>query len=381
MIISNIRIEKIINRGLGLGFKDDKTIMVYYSIPSEVVDAEILMTKKSYIVAKALNIKQPSPFRVDPICQYYMRCGGCQMMHIDYQRQVEFKRDVLIELFERAKVNLSVPVKTILSNSHTNYRLRAQFLVKNAKVGFTEFNSNKFIKVDNCRICHDRINYALSELNNNISSIELNRLFIATDGKNISTYPIKDMHNRLDISINRFKYHLIPQVFFQANISTLEEFQSVVVEPERGIFAIDFFSGSGFFSIPLSKRFENVLAIEESQDSISLLKRNMSVNNISNIIPVNSTVENATIPDTYKHTDLVILDPPRSGLSNRAIQRVINLQPKKIIYVSCDPATLTRDVSSLHRAFYDIQEVILLDQFPHTFHFETIVKMTRTLDE
>jgi len=381
LIIRDIKIEKLIHRGLGLAFKDDKTIMVYYSIPSEIVDAEVIMTKKSYVVAKAINIKEESPFRVDPQCPYYMKCGGCQLMHIDYKKQLEFKMAILMELFLRAGLPSSIPVKVIPSHPDTSYRLRAQFLVRDAKVGFTEFNSSKFVKIDHCRICHDRINYALRVLNNNISSIQLNRLFVATDGENISTYPIKDMSNKLQITINGVKYLLKPQVFFQANIFTLDEFQRSVTKSEGGIFAIDLFSGSGFFTIPLAANFENVLAIEESQDSISLLKRNIKENGVDNITCINSSVENAKIPEIYKNTDLIVLDPPRSGLSKKAIGRVLNLKPRKIIYVSCDPATLSRDVSSLHRAFYDIQEVILLDQFPHTFHFETIVKMTRTLDE
>ncbi|MCX7958629.1 MAG: hypothetical protein N3B13_06245 [Deltaproteobacteria bacterium] len=374
MVERDIKITKIVHRGLGLGHKNGKTYMVYYSLPEETADAEIIMTKKSYSIAKALNIRNPSPYRTNPSCEYYQACGGCQIMHSSYNFQIEIKKAVLSELLYRS-LKKTCEIKCIASLHDTGYRLRAQFIVKNAKVGFTRFSSNEFIKIDKCIICHDKINEAILRLSNNISSVELNRLFIATDGKNTATYPIKDYNNSLNISINGFRFIIKPQIFFQANIFMLSQFQSEVISGENGITAVDFYAGSGFFSLPLSKKFEFVLSVEEVSESSHLLNKNILLNKIQNIETINSSVENADIPLKYSYPDLLILDPPRAGMSKKAIGRALNMKPKKIIYVSCDPATLSRDISYFYKHFYEIDEIILLDQFPHTFHFETIVKM------
>ncbi len=372
---SNIKISKLVHRGLGLGHKDGKTYMVYYTLPGEIADAEIIMTKKSYSIGRAINIKNPSRYRTKPACEYYQVCGGCQLMHSDYDFQIEMKKEILSEFLTRA-LKTEFPIRCIGSRPDTGYRLRAQFLVRNAKTGFTRFNSNEFIKIERCHILHSRINEAIHHLNNNISSVELNRLFIATDKNNLSTYPIKDFNDNLLLSVNGLNYILKPQVFFQANIFTLDTFQNEVIQKEKGITAIDFYAGSGFFSLPLAKHFELVLSVEEVTAASALLKRNILLNRTGNIEILTSSVENAEIPERFRKPDLIILDPPRAGMSKKAINRVINLNPKRIIYVSCDPATLSRDVYYFYKNFYDIDEVTLLDQFPHTFHFETIVKMT-----
>ncbi len=375
MIEKGIKISKMVHRGPGLGHKDGKTYMVYYALPDEIVDAEIIMTKKSYSIGKAVKIDNPSPFRIDPICDYYQICGGCQYMHSTYNFQLQAKREILKELLVRALRN-EFDIKCISSEPSEYYRLRAQFIVRGGKTGFTKFNSNEFVKINKCIICHKMLNEALKQLNNNISAIELDRLFIATDGQNIASFPIKDLSSNLSIIINRLKFILKPQVFFQANIYTLEKLQNAVLPEERGICAIDFYAGSGFFSLGLSKYFEYILAVEEVPAASNLLKKNILANDLNNIDVLTSSVENANLSQKYNNPDLMILDPPRSGMSRRAINKVLTMKPKRIFYVSCDPATLSRDVSYLYKNFYNINEIILLDQFPHTFHFETIVKMT-----
>jgi len=375
LIEKGIKISKMVHRGPGLGHKDGKTYMVYYALPDEIVDAEIIMTKKSYSIGKAVKIDNPSPFRIDPICDYYQICGGCQYMHSTYNFQLQAKREILKELLVRALRN-EFDIKCISSEPSEYYRLRAQFIVRGGKTGFTKFNSNEFVKINKCIICHKMLNEALKQLNNNISAIELDRLFIATDGQNIASFPIKDLSSNLSIIINRLKFILKPQVFFQANIYTLEKLQNAVLPEERGICAIDFYAGSGFFSLGLSKYFEYILAVEEVPAASNLLKKNILANDLNNIDVLTSSVENANLSQKYNNPDLMILDPPRSGMSRRAINKVLTMKPKRIFYVSCDPATLSRDVSYLYKNFYNINEIILLDQFPHTFHFETIVKMT-----
>lgn len=376
MIEKDIKILKIVHRGLGLGHRDNKTFLIYYALPEEIIDAEIIMTKKSYSIGRAINIKNLSPFRITPLCSYYQTCGGCQLLHADYNYQIKIKKEVLKELLKRSLKQEDFEIKCIPSHPYYNYRLRAQFLVKDAKLGFTKFKSNEFVRIDECFLCHKKINDCIKELNNNISITNLNRLFIATDGKAISTYPIKDYTNRLELTVNNHTYILKPQIFFQANIFTLDVFQNEVIKNEQGISAIDFYAGSGFFTLTLARSFEHILAIEEVREAVLLLKSNLKLNNIRNAEIINSSVENTSIPNKFLSPDLAILDPPRSGMSKKALTKVLNIKPKRIIYVSCDPATLSRDVSYFFKNFYDIEEITIIDQFPHTFHFETIVKMS-----
>lgn len=376
MIEKGIRIDKIVHRGLGLGYKEGKTYMIYYALPGELVDAEIIMTKKSYSIGRAVGIVDPSSYRIRPQCEYYTICGGCQYMHSSYEFEIEAKVSVLKELLARA-IKRDFEIKKIGSRPDLNYRLRAQFIVRDGKLGFKRFNSNDFIKIERCHICHKKINETIERLNRSISTLEVSRLFIATDGKEASIYPLSDIRNNLEISINGFNYFIMPQTFFQANIYLLDTFQNIVTSRESGIKAIELYAGSGFFSLPLSRKFELMLSVEEDTGSVKLLKRNIEANKIENITILNSSVENASIPEVYRNPDLIILNPPRSGMSKKAINRTLNLNPSRIIYVSCDPATLSRDVYYFYKNFYDIEEITLLDQFPRTFHFETIVKMKR----
>ncbi|MCX7943518.1 MAG: RsmD family RNA methyltransferase [Deltaproteobacteria bacterium] len=375
LIEKEIKIDKLVHRGLGLGHKNGRTFMVYYSLPGEIVDAEIIMTKKSYSVGKVSKIHNSSIHRTNPICEYYQVCGGCQLLHTSYQFQLEAKRNILKELLFRA-TKKEFNVKYTGSDPNLGYRLRAQFLVKRAKVGYTKFNSNDFVRIDKCHICHNKINEAINHLNKTISSTELGRLYIATDGNNIATFPIKDYDNHLKIDINGYSYILKPHIFFQANIYTLDILQrEVIPNNTKGRVAIDFYAGSGFFSLPLSKDFELVLSIEESPEAHSILKENILINKISNIKTINSSVEDTDISKQYLCPDLIILDPPRAGMSKNAIHKVLNIRPKRIVYVSCDPATLSRDISYFLKNSFHVEEIILIDQFPQTFHFETVVKL------
>ena len=398
-------IDRLDDFGRGITNVDGKTCFVYNALDEEEVDIEIINSKKKYLEAEQIKIDKSNTDRVTPKCPYYLECGGCNIMHMNYEKQLKFKEDKIKNTLKKF-AGIDNVVRSIIPSEELIYRNKITLKVKNGVLGLYKNKSNNLINIDKCLICSNAINEVIKELNNiklnNLDEIIIrsnykNETLISLCGNNIdSDYYInslKSINNIVIIDkgskkIIKGKDYIIDKIgnllfkvsiesFFQINSFEVEKLYNKVLEYANlngNENILDLYCGTGTIGMFLSKKAKKVFGIEINENAIKDANYNKELNNVKNIEFLCSDV--GLIKSNYKDVDLVVIDPPRSGLSNEAIKNVIDINPKKIIYVSCDQITLARDLNILKNN-YTIKEVTPVDMFPNTYHVETVSVLYR----
>ena len=394
-------IDRLDDLGRGVTSLDGKTCFVNNALPSEEVDLEIIDEKSKYLEAKALNIKG-SKERRKPTCPYFLECGGCNIMHMRYDMQLKFKDNKIRNILKKF-ASLNGVVKDIIPSKEFNYRNKAVLKVKDGKIGYFKDKTHELIPIDNCLLCKDSINrvikllnnYDLScldevlirsnykdeillclkgfKINNDYSSIDADNIVIVDDNKKKI---IKGNDFFID-KIGNYLFKVSVDSFFQVNYLTVEELYKKVLKyasltGKENV--LDLYCGTGTIGMFLSENAKNVYGIEINKSAVSDANYNRELNKIDNIEFICNDV--GLEKRKFKNIDLVIVDPPRSGLNKSALDNVIEILPNKIIYVSCDPITLARDLNLL-KDKYQIKEVTPVDMFPNTYHVETVSVLCR----
>ena len=368
-------------------------IFVKGALPEEVVEIVIEERKKDYSIARVVEIIEPSVWRVKALCEFYGICGGCQLQHVDYNFQLTLKAEILKDLIKRiAKIEIdTVPVRSL---RQFNYRYRAQFKVGSSGIGFYKEGTRELVAIKLCPLMIHEINDLLPQLSN-LKSTTLREIHIASNGKESLIY-LKGVNFNNELleyfSLNGLSgvafenknygkefiympaetlyYTVSAKSFFQTNWELNKELInkiSEMIDDER-IRLLDLYAGAGNFSLPLASKVKDVIAVEENPYVFNDLKRNIEVNGIKNLRPINSSIERFR---PSGHYDIVIIDPPRPGMSDRALKNLLEASPDKIFYISCNPSTLARDIKKLS-GNYELQFVEIFDFFPNTYHIETL---------
>lgn len=402
------KIEKFDHQGRGITFVDDKTVFVENALPGEIVDINIFKNKKNIAEAKVVKITQKSNDRIDPICPYYKFCGGCDLMHINYQNQLKFKENKIKEIMVKfANLNTDI-IKPIISNDDFNYRNKTTFHVKK-DIGFYSKSSNDIISVDNCLISDKKINDILTILKkldiNNIYEIlvrcsrKIDNIMVVLKINNSinENYFINELRSCVDTIIiykdrkyktiygegfiyeklGDYKFKISPDSFFQVNTIGCEKLYNKVLEylnPTSDDKVLDLYCGTGTIGIYISKFVKSVKGVEINKYAVIDANYNKDLNNIDNIDF--ECLDAADISKIKNDFDFIIVDPPRSGLDKKTIDYLLKSNSKKIVYVSCDPVTLARDLKLLNE-IYDIKEITPVDMFPNTQHVESVVVLER----
>jgi 23S rRNA (uracil1939-C5)-methyltransferase len=391
-----IKIEKLDHYGKGIGYSNDKIVFVNNALPKEIVDIKIVKDKKSYSEAIVLEYIKKSDKRIKPKCPYYEVCGGCDIMHMDYNEQHIFKLNKVKEIINKyTKVDSSL-IKEIIYDKQFNYRNKVVLKV-NEKVGYYKKGSNDIVNIDNCLIADPAINEVILKLNemdlfniNEITIRKLDKIMILIDlskDRKLDSFIelfdkaniVKKINNEyllvhgndyISTKINGIEFRVSIESFFQVNNEVTHLLYSKIIEyAKESKNVLDLFCGTGTIGMVISKYVDEVTGIEINNQAISDALVNKEINYITNINFINGDVYNHL--DDLKDIDLVIVDPPRSGLADKSIQQIIQMSPKKIIYVSCDPITLARDINKLDN--YSVKEITLFDMFPNTHHIESLV--------
>lgn len=376
--------------------RDEKVILIKGAIPGEVVDVEILEKKKDYSVGRVINVIEPSQDRVEPLCPVFGRCGGCQLQYIRYERQVAMKDEVLMDTLARLG-KLDTGLGAPLSGADWNYRQKAQFKIsKTGEIGFFRESSRDVIAFDECPLMNEDINVFLREIKKTCSVGNLSDIHISAGdtpvallkGKGCDTASFEDYigvglsgiayndsiayggaYTGFDLC--GLRYTVSPWSFFQAHWELnrrVVEFMSERMGPMEGKHVLDLYAGAGNFSLPAAARGAEVIAVEENAYAVEDGKRNLELNGIKNCRIVRSSSEKYRINRKF---DVIILDPPRPGLTSEVLKKIMDSPSDRIVYVSCNPATLARDLKKLKEK-YDVQSVHQIDFFPNTFHIESI---------
>jgi tRNA/tmRNA/rRNA uracil-C5-methylase (TrmA/RlmC/RlmD family) len=364
MRIVDLKIEDVAFGGKGVGREQGKAIFVPYTIESELVSAEIVREKKQFAEAELVEVKESSPHRVTPECPYFGHCGGCAYQHIDYEHQLAIKWHQVRNILRRIGKLRDIPLRPIIpSPKQYEYRNRITVHVQDGVIGFFRRDSHRLIDIERCPISCDEVNRALTELR------ERNP---------------RDGHYTLRASRG-------PRVFSQTNNEVADALRDLIVDlvPPNQELLIDAYCGAGFFAKALLDKFERVVGIDWDKFAIADAKENATEKEIYIAGDVEAELQQvaaahlsppprANDPDSGRlgstASSTIIVDPPATGLSANARKAIVNLVPTTLIYVSCDPATLARDLKELAGKF-TIDSVTPLDMFPQTAEIEVAVHL------
>ena len=366
---------------------NNQTINVFGGIPGEIVSinySKYFKKKKEIISGFVEKILTPSPHRISPPCNYFGLCTGCQWQHIEYSHQLTLKKEIIFNELNKypllTKTNLS---DVIPSEYEFNYRNHARFTVREkGSIGFINRISKKFIKIENCQLMENWINLAISKLQNKVQ--ETSQMSIRF-GTNSNDWLIQPKLNSDKINLATGQSHYTEKLFdktfkigspsfFQVNTIQAEKLISLVIskiEPNTNLI-IDAYAGVGTFAITLSEFAKNIIAIEESKSALKNAIDNM--NNLENIEFIQGKTEEI-LGNLKIKADVLILDPPRAGCHIDTLNAIIDNPPKKIIYVSCDPKTLMRDIDLLSKSQFKLVSIDPIDMFPQTHHVECVATM------
>lgn len=396
--MEQVTINKLDNKGRGIGYTSGKIVFVKNALPGEVVTLKNIKEHKKYITADIQNIVKKSELRNIPKCPYYDSCGGCNLMHVGIDYQEEYKEEKVKEILKKY-ANIKENVKFIKNNKELYYRNKVTLKVKNGEFGYYNDETHNFINVNNCLIVNNKINEFIKS---NVIKINNGELVIRVNYQNELLISIKseedvsilndiNKYNVVGVVLNGkviygtsffydyigdFKFKVSYNSFFQVNNYMAINIFMILKSNLKGKNLLDLYCGVGTLGLSLKDNFESIYGIEKIENAIIDAKENALINNCHNAhFYAGDTYE--VLKDINVSFDTIIVDPPRSGLNEETRNLIIKLKPDKLCYVSCDPFTLARDLNILNK-FYDVEKINALDMFPNTYHVECVCVLERT---
>jgi len=392
-----VKIEKLDHFGRGIAKINGKIVFIPKTLKGDVVDIEIVKDNKKFLEGKVIKFIEKVPR--NSICPYSDICGGCHIIDMDYNEQLIYKENKIMELF-RKTFGYDLKIDEIIADSNINYRNKITLHIKNKKLGFYKEESHELVEIDECIISKKEINKVIKKLKELVKEYDVtdvmirsnDGLLIDIDG-NIPKNVLLDNFNNVDIiylnnklikgngviyeEILGKKFKISPKSFFQVNTKVCSNIFDKVrgfIEGKNYNKALDLYCGTGIIGIIISDLVKEVVGIEVVSDAVRNANDNKELNGINNINFICDKVENRI--DEFREIDLIIVDPPRSGLDKNSTNSILKIMPKDIIYISCDPNTLMRDLKALSND-YSINSFSIADMFPNTYHVESIVVLSK----
>ena len=387
-----IPLTEIAFHGASIGRTEDgQVVMADYGIPGELSEVEIERVKRHYLLASVVAPVVASEDRVEPPCPYFGTCGGCQWQHIAYGRQLELKRHVVSEQLRRiGKFDDFEVSKMVPSARPYGYRNNARFTTnKDGELGYISRpgTGRRFMRIDRCLIMDDHINEALATMQGRAHvkhqvvvryGVHTDQLLIQQDlTELVPEVPSAGTHYEEELLGTRFR--VAASSFFQTNTLQAEELARLAIERmalSGDEIVVDAYAGVGTFAILVAPHAQRVIAIEES--ATAMADAGVNLRGFDNVEYHHGKVEKL-LPELEIEPDVILLDPPRTGMDARAIGGILKHRPRRIVYVSCDPATLARDLRIVVDGGYRLLDVTPVDMFPQTYHIECVA--TLELDE
>ncbi len=429
-----LTVESLAHGGMAVAHVDGRAVFVRGGCPGDVADVEVTDDRGSYLVSDIRALLEPSPDRAEPPCPYFAECGGCQWQHVAYDRQLAEKRGIVRDALRRiGGLDPALVADTVSSSLEYGYRNKIELAVDSSvrpiSVGFLAERSDRVVPVDECLLLDGRARSAPRALSGAIrylaghgelpidrialrvarhtSALEIalwgptsafpRRAAATTLASALPATSVVRVMTRGEASSRRvakvevlkgkgfwrerlsgFTYRVSAPSFFQVNTvaaESLVEHALRLLDPDGSSTVLDLYSGAGTFTLPLAKRARHVLAIESSAHALRDLEDNLERADLeADIIPGDAS---RALSEAGRF-DAAIIDPPRAGLAKAVLRALTDAAPSRIVYVSCDPATLARDAKGLVAAGYRLTAAVPLDLFPQTFHVETVARFDRT---
>ena len=434
-----IKIHNFGSSGEGVGKLGELIIFVEGALPGEEILAEIVTRKKNYAVGKLIEVVKPSIERVKPFCPLYNDCGGCQLQHLNYSAQLNWKRQQVVDAVERiGKLNGVEIFETLGMENPLRYRNKMQFPVgKNLQIGCYARGSHKIIDTQACMIQNELNDKILNAVRNVAKKFQIQpynedthkgflrhvmgrigfngefMIVLVTATKNfpneknfvralVKELPnvtsiqqnVQTFHNNVILGrdtkilfgkatihdkIGNFTFNISARSFFQVNTVQAEILYKTALdfaELHGHETIIDAYCGTGTISLFMARKARKVIGIEVVSSAIADAKRNARENNIRNAeFMVGDAVK--VLPRIFEPADVVIVDPPRAGCDKKVLETFAGMNPEKIIYVSCNPATLARDLKILYELGYRTKKIQPVDMFPFTSHVESVAQIEK----
>lgn len=426
-------IEKLSHEGRGIAHDNGQVAFVFGGLPQETVWTRFIGGRRRYVEGFAETIENPHLDRVVPLCPHFGSCGGCMMQHVSSAAQVQFKEQVLLEqLLQFGKVTPQTVLPPLLGK-HWHYRTKARlsvkFVIKKDRllVGFHEQKNAKVADLEQCSVLTKKVSDLMVPFRTLVRSLgafdTISQLEVAA-GDTITAFIVRHMQplSALDeaaliqfaqendiwlylqpkgpetvhkvwpkddqifleyaLPLENLRYEFHPNDFTQVNLdmnAKMVERAMMLLDVQPSETILDLFCGLGNFSLPLAKRARSVVGVEGSREMVGRAQHNAQLNQLTNtafyVADLYGSIENISWAD--QHYDKILLDPPRSG-AEALLPWLSKLGAKKIVYVSCNPATLARDLGHLvHEFGWSLESVGIMDMFPHTKHVEAMALLVR----
>ncbi|MBZ0113400.1 MAG: class I SAM-dependent RNA methyltransferase [Thermoanaerobaculia bacterium] len=399
-----ITVEKLVAGGEGLGRYQGVPVFVPRSAPGDRLRVRLVERKSDYGRAEIVEILEAGPGRREPPCPYFVHCGGCDLQHLEENRQVEFKAAAVRETLLRLG-GISLPRNTeIIAGKPWGYRVRAQIHSKvieeardpesedattddtgeeevrrRVQVGYHRRGSNDLVAIDQCRILVPELEAMIPHLPGAIPLAGPRRLdLLAGDDRLTTAPPVEGLpQGEVKMTVGEFSYLLDARCFFQAHRTLTPVLVNKAIGAWTGGVAVDLYAGVGLLTLPLARRYENVLAVEGSNVSVRFARKNARRNGLPGIEVMSQAVESYVAKGLPANVDRIVVDPPRSGLSKVVRRALLEAKAGRLTYVSCHPATLARDLRALTEEIYELESLVLIDLFPQSGHMEVVAQLAR----
>jgi len=438
--IIEITVDKVVAGGDGIGRAGDVVVFVPRSAPGDRLKVRINARKRNYWQGTIVDIVEPSPLRTRPACPYYGLCGGCDLQHLSYESQLIVKRLILNDALQRIGRVFVPPDSPLHGESPWEYRNKSQYPVAGPpwRIGFFQRRSHLVVDISRCLVqpqvmdlirsavkerleASEEVAYDEKQGSGNLRHIVIrhsqatgqaslafvtatNELAVLTHSGLAAKTPglVSVVQNVNPDETNRvtgsnwvtlagspcYQDQVLGKTlqisagsFFQANTPVTDLLVKRILkylEPDGSETVVDLFCGVGTITLPVAQFVRRVIGIEANSSAVHDARVNLELNGVGNVEIVDATAEEGIA--LLKAADTVILDPPRKGCSPELLAELVRFAPRKIIYVSCSPPTLARDLAQLQQAGYETREIQPVDMFPQTSHVETAVKLVRARD-
>lgn len=378
-----VEIERILPGGVGLAHADGKTIFVSLAATGDRVLVRIDRQQGNLLFASVEEVIEPGPDRIEPPCPYFGRCGGCDFQQLTYQAQLNAKANIIKDCLQRIGKLETPDITVVPSPNAWRYRARAtwQLDAERKTIGYYERGSRRVCDVADCAILVPQLQKTLERVRDIQPPEQLRHLDVVTGDTGVSLAPaVGDFETtEVTLTVEGETYRYNAEAFFQINQQMLPHVLEFALGQAAGETAFDLYSGVGLFTLPLARRFKRITAIESNPTATGFAGKNVESAGLHNVTVVTATVTDwiRSVTRDPPKVDFVLLDPPRAGAESAVVKGILDLKPAQICYVSCDPATLARDLKKFVAGGFQIESLRGFDMFPQTHHVETVVHLTR----
>lgn len=405
------KIERLDHQGRGITYINGKIAFVKDTLPGEEIELKIIKENSKLIEAEPTNFLKESQLRVKELCPYYKECGGCNLLHMSYEEQIKYKQSKIVDIMKKyADINSEVIKQIVPCDRQFHYRNKITLKVEE-KLGYFKEKTYELIPIEKCLLVNDKINEIIKILNgytdlSNIKEViirsftdketmliiylqedEINANLLNYLSNHVDNIIVYDSNKKMIKKIGKSniiarlkkkQFKIGANSFFQVNMDqTLKIYDKIAeyLSKSENSTVLDLYCGVGSIGLYSVSNYAKLIGVEIVPEAIENAKTNAELNSMGNTKFLVGDTKTILMHSNYK-ADTIIVDPPRAGLDKSVIEDIKKINPNMLIYLSCDPITLARDLKLLSD-LYDVDELIPYDMFPNTYHVETLVKLIK----